>query len=256
MNREPQHRTGGSNRLQSTRGSVILASADGGGSVEEDQIGLGALYQTYRQPIFTFISRRGYSVDDAQDLTQDFFLSILEKNLVARANPERGAFRSLLIKTLQNFLFDSHDKRRAKKRGGEYRFVSWEDWLAEAPSPLNPATQAYESCPTEGLFDVHWAEGVVKRALARLREECEARGRERVFDVLSGALSAERSQVHHDVLSAKLSVRPADVKRMVHQLRLRYRELLREEVARTAEKPQDLDGELRYLCAALAAEGI
>ena len=125
--------------------------------------------------------------------------------------------------------------------------------MAEAPSQLSISAEESEKWPAEKIFDVRWAATVVEHALRQLGEECESRGRRRVFDVLSGSLAAERQDVSYSSLSKSLGVPEASVKRLVHQLRQRYRSLLRAEVAETVEKPDDVDEELRYLCAALAA---
>jgi RNA polymerase sigma-70 factor (ECF subfamily) len=232
---------------------MILACADSAVGDQEARNALAELCKTYWRPIFAFICRRGYSVPDAQDLTQDFLLMVLEGDLLKRANPSRGRFRSLLLKGLQNFLTDDTIRKRARKRGGEMKFVSWDEWMAEAPSNLAVTAQEAENWPAEKIFDVRWAATAVEHALRRLGEECEARGRRRVFDVLSDCLAAERQNVSYQKLSKALGVPEAAVKRLVHQLRQRYRILLREEVAQTVEKPEDVDEELRYLCAALAA---
>ena len=239
-------------RFSTTRWSVVLACADSGADEETARKALADLCKTYWRPVFAFICKRGYSVPDAQDLTQDFLLMVLEGDLLKRANPTRGRFRSLLLKAVQNFLTDDTIRKRARKRGGDVRFVSWDEWMAEAPSNLAIAEQA-ETWPAEKIFDVRWAATVVENALRRLGEECEARGRRRVFDVLSDCLAAERQDVSYPKLSKTLGVPETAVKRLVHQLRQRYRTLLREEVAQTVEKPEDVDEEVRYLCAVLAA---
>ena len=178
---------------------------------------------------------------------------VLEGDLLKRADPSRGRFRSLLLKALQNFLIDNAAKKHARKRGGNVQFVSWDDWMAEAPSQLSISAEESEKWPAEKIFDVRWAATVVEHALRQLGEECESRGRRRVFDVLSGSLAADREDVSYVNLSKTLGVPEASVKRLVYQLRQRYRALLRDEVAQTVEKPDDVDEELRYLCAALAA---
>ena len=178
---------------------------------------------------------------------------VLEGDLLKRADPSRGRFRTLLLKALVNFLADDTVKKHARKRGGEVQFVSWDDWMAEAPSQLSISAEESEHWPAEKIFDVRWAATVVEHALRQLGEECESHGRRRVFDVLSGSLAAEREDVSYANLSKSLGVPEASVKRLVHQLRQRYRSLLRAEVAQTVEKPDEVDEELRYLCAALAA---
>ena len=232
---------------------MVLACVDSAAGEEEARKALADLCKMYWRPIFAFICRRGYTVPDAQDLTQDFLLMMLEGDLLKRANPSRGRFRSLLLKALQDFLTDDTIRKRARKRGGDMKFVSWDEWMAEAPSNLAITTQEAESWPAEKIFDVRWAATTVEHALRRLGEECEAHGRRRVFDVLTDCLAAERQDVSYLKLSKTLGVPETAVKRLVHQLRQRYRVLLREEVAQTVEKPEDVDEELRYLCAALAA---
>lgn len=238
-------------RFATTRWSVILAA--GANSESITRTALAELCRLYWRPIFAFICRRGHSINDAQDLTQDFFMKVLEGDLLRRANPGRGRFRSLLLKSLQGFLSDTHERGRAKKRGGDLKFVSWEDWMAEAPSHLQLSQSALASATPERLFDIRWAATVVEQAKARLGEECAARGRRRVFDVLNGYLSIERSDVSYSKVASQLGVEEDAVRRFLHRLRVRYRAILREEVARTVETDADIENEIRYLCAALAA---
>jgi RNA polymerase sigma-70 factor (ECF subfamily) len=240
-------------RFSTTRWSVVLACVDSVAGEETAHKALADLCKTYWRPIFAFICRRGYSVPDAQDLTQDFFLMVLEGDLLKRADPTRGRFRSLLLKALQNFLVDDSIRKHARKRGGEVKFVSWDEWMTEAPSNLAITAEEAETWPPEKFFDVRWAATAVEHALRHLGEECEARGHRRIFDVLSDCLSADRQDISYSKLAKALGITETVVKRLVHQLRQRYRALLREEVAQTLEKPEDVNEELRYLCAVLAA---
>jgi RNA polymerase sigma factor (sigma-70 family) len=244
---------GNPNQFATTRWSVVVSCADSGGNEQKAREALAQLCQTYWRPVFAFICRRGHSVPDAQDLTQDFFVMVLKGQLLQRADPDRGRFRSLLLKALQDFLASAHDKRRAEKRGGGAQFVSWDEWIAEMPSQLAISADQAGTWPAERIFDVRWAATAAEHALRQLGEECENRGRRRVFDVLSDYLAAERQDVSYQKLSKTLGVPESSVKRLIHELRVRYRDLLRVEVAQTVEKPQDVDDELRYLCAALAA---
>jgi RNA polymerase sigma-70 factor (ECF subfamily) len=237
-----------------TRWSLILTSAKVGPDDQKARQALSELCRLYWRPIFSFVCRRGYSAEDAQDLTQDFFLMMLEGNWLKNADPNRGRFRSLLLKSLQNFLSDATAKKQASKRGGEMRFVSWDDWMAEAPSQLTVSAQALESWPAERLFDLRWAATVVEHALRRLREECESQGRLRAFEALRPCLGAEREDVSYPALSQALGVPEATVKRLVHRLRQRYRSLLRDEVAATVADPSEIDDEIRHLCGVLAAD--
>src|SRR6266568_2644269 len=189
------------------------------------------------------------ATEDAQDLTQDFFVMILETNWLQHADPNRGRFRSLLLKSLQNFLVNAAERTQARKRGGDVQFVSWDDWMAEASSQLSISTQALDSLPPERLFDLRWAATVVEQALRRLREECEGKGKRRLFHALSSHLTAERDEVSFAQLSAALGVAETVVRKQLHIMRQRYRSLLRDEVAHTVENSADVEEEIRYLCA-------
>ena len=255
MNSSVAAEGGGAPRnFATTRWSLILISADLASDDQKVRQALSELCRLYWRPIFSFVCRRGYSTDDAQDLTQDFFLMILEGNWLRHADPHRGRFRSLLLKSLQNFLNDAAAKKHARKRGGDVQFVSWDDWMAEAPSQLTVSAQALESWPAERLFDLRWAATVVEHALRRLREECESQGKLRAFEALRPCLGAEREDVSYPTLSQTLGVPEATVKRLVHRLRQRYRSLLRDEVAETVADPAEVDDEIRHLCGVLAAD--
>jgi DNA-directed RNA polymerase specialized sigma24 family protein len=178
---------------------------------------------------------------------------MLGSNWLRHADPARGRFRSLLFKSLVNFLNDAAEKRQARKRGGDVQFVSWDEWMAEAPSQLTVSAQALESWPAERLFDLRWAATVVEQALRRLREECESQGRLRVFETLRPCLGAEREDVSYSTLAQTMGVPEASVKQLVHRLRQRYRSLLREEVAETVADPAEVDDEIRHLCGVLGA---
>jgi DNA-directed RNA polymerase specialized sigma24 family protein len=236
-----------------TRWSLILSGGGSKSKEQETRAALAELCRIYWRPIFAFICRRGYSTHDAEDLTQDFFVMIMKGDWLQNADRSRGRFRSLLLKSLKNFLNDAADKIHARKRGGDVSFISWDAWMAEVPSQLSMSTQTLKSLPAEGLFDVRWAATVVERALRRLCEEFERKGRRRVFDVLSVYLTAERDDVSCASLATTLRVSQSTLKKLLYRMRKRYRWLLRDEVAQTVENPADIDDELRHLCGALAA---
>jgi RNA polymerase sigma-70 factor (ECF subfamily) len=216
--------------------------------------GLAQLCQIYWRPIFTFIYRRGYTAADAQDLTQDFFLMVMEGSFLQSADPKRGRFRSLLLRSLKNFLIDAAVKRRRHKRGGQVQFVSWEKWMADAPAQLSLSAAAMAASPPEALFDAAWAASIAEEALRRLSLECESKGRRRVYAILHPHLVSERSEICYEKLSRALGVPELSVKSLLHHFRVRYRALLREEVAKTVETEANVDDEIRYLCATLSAE--
>jgi DNA-directed RNA polymerase specialized sigma24 family protein len=234
-----------------TRWSLVLSAA--GSHVDEQKAreALAELCRTYWRPVFVFVSRQGYPTEEAQDLTQDFFAMILESNWLGRADEHRGRFRSFLLKSLQNFLSHAEEKTRAVKRGGRMEFVSWDEWMAEAPSQLSVSAETLQYIPPEQLFDLRWAATIVEHALQRLREECEAKGRLRLFETLSVHLTSE-GDLSYANLAASLGIAHAMLKKQLHNLRKRYRWFLRDEVAHTVENLADIDDEIRHLCAALA----
>lgn len=254
MNSAEQHNTTPPCAFVTTRWNLILSATDSKGTDEREvHAALAELCHIYWRPVFFFIARRGYSPEDAEDLTQDFFLRIVKGDWLQKADPDRGRFRSLLLKSVQYFLNDAVDKTNTRKRGGNVSFVSWDAWMTKAPSELELATEALNSWPAERLFDAGWAATVVQRAIRRLREECEQKGRLRVFEVLSPYLAAEKDDPFYAHLAAKLQVREPTLKRLLYHMRQRYRFLLRDEVAQTVADPADVEDELRYLCSTLAA---
>ena len=167
-------------RFNTTRWSVVLSCVDEAGGTEKMHTALAELCKTYWRPVFAFIQRLGRSPPDARDLTQDFFVMLLKGQLLQRANPTCGRFRSLVLKPLEDFLRDAQAKRSARKRGGDVQFVSWDDWMSEAPSHFSISPQESDRWSAERIFGVRWAATVVERALSQLGEECEKRGRRRL----------------------------------------------------------------------------
>ncbi|HZS16560.1 MAG TPA: sigma-70 family RNA polymerase sigma factor [Candidatus Udaeobacter sp.] len=235
-----------------TRWSLI-ASAANKSEEQKARDALADLCRTYWRPVFFFVCRRGYSTEDAQDLTQDFFVTILEDNWLRHADRNRGRFRSLLLRSLQNFLINAAEKAHARKRGGDVEFLSWDEWMVQSPSELLGPEQVVESLPPERLFDLSWAKTVVEHALQRLREECESKGKLWLFQALSPHLTDLRDEVSYANLSGELGLADSAVKKQLHNMRQRYRSLLRAEVSQTVENASDVEDEIRYLCAALAA---
>src|SRR5262245_43844835 len=240
-------------QFATTRWSLILSAVNSQSEEQKAREALDELCRIYWRPVFVFVCRRGYSMEDAQDLTQDFFLKILGPNWLEHADVNRGRFRTLLLTSLQHFLVNAAERRHTRKRGGGVEFISWDDWMAEAPSQLSISARALDSLPAERLFDLRWATTVVEQALRRLREGCEGRDRLRLFYSLSTHLIEERAEVSYANLSAARGVTESAVKNLLHTMRQRYRSLLRDEVAHTVESPADVQDEIRYLCAALAS---
>jgi RNA polymerase sigma-70 factor (ECF subfamily) len=209
---------------------------------------LAQLCETYWPPIYSFIRRRGYSPADAQDLTQSFFAFFLRTKAYARTDRLQGKFRSFLLASVKNFLADTWDREKAIRRGGDYQFVSLDQKIAEA---FYDASTASDST-AERLFELRWAKSLTTGALNSLRQELQAEGKINMFEELKNFLIGGTVLPSYDEASARLGLPRATVKTNVHRLRLRYREIVRREVARTVSSPHEIDEELRYLCDALA----
>ncbi len=229
-----------------THWSVVLAAA--GDDTPQAREALGRLFQVYWYPLYAYVRRRGYSPEDAQDLTQGFFAEMLETNRLAAADQHRGRFRTFLLSALQYFLADQWAKARAQKRGGGVRTVPLQLDSAETRYGLDPP----DNHTPEQSFERRWALALLDTVLDRLRVEYEAAGKSHVFAVLSPCLVGERTAQPYAELADKLKLAETGVKSAVHRLRGRYRELLREEIAHTVASPKEVDTELSYLFAVLA----
>jgi len=210
--------------------------------------------QLYWYPLYAFIRRRGYNPDDARDLTQGFFLFMLDRKALKRATPEKGKFRSFLLGSLKNYLSNVYQHENAIKRGGKIDFVSVDFSDGEDRYSRGPA----DSLTPEKIFDANWAMTLLGRAVERLKEEYSAQGKGKIFEILRPFLdlSGIASAPSYEVAAEKLKVTGASVKTLIHRLRKRYSETLREAVAQTVSDPGETDDEIRSLCEALiASEG-
>jgi RNA polymerase sigma factor (sigma-70 family) len=231
------------NFLTTRWGLVVAASTEG---TAEAHIALEELYRLYCYPVYAFVRRRGHGHQDAQDLTQDFFVHLLEKGTLGRADSQRGRFRSFLLGALDHFLAHATERARARKRGGGCRLVFLDDDAAENSYQLT----APEEMTAERLFDARWASAIVETAFARLRGELESEGKGALLEALKGFLLGREEASYQQVANA-LNLSLGALKTVIHRLRARYRTLLREEVARTVANPAEVDEELRYLRVAL-----
>lgn len=229
-----------------THWSIIAQSALT--DVPEAANALAQLCEMYWPPIYSFIRRRGYAPADAQDLTQSFFAYFLRTKAYARTDRLHGKFRSFLLASVKNFLADNWDREKAVRRGRDYQFVSLDEQVAEA---FYDASSASDST-AERLFELRWAKSLTAGALNSLREELQAEGKINVFEELKNFLTGGSVLPSYDEASSRMGLPRATVKTHVHRLRLRYREIVRREVARTVSSPHEIDEELRYLCNALA----
>lgn len=222
-----------------THWSIVLRGGARGSRGADEA--LAALCQTYWLPLYSFARRTMPNVHEAQDLTQAFFAKLLEKNAFAAASPERGRFRSFLLTAFQNFLTNEWHKGQAQKRGGGATPLSL-DWAAgESRLHLEPV---HELTP-ERLYERQWALTLLEHVVTRLAAEFAAAGKDRQFELLKESLTGDR--LDYATLAEELQLTADATRQVVHRLRKRYRELLREEVAQTIDDPREIDQEIQSL---------
>ena len=180
---------------------------------------------------------------------QAFFTRFLEKNYLEGLSAERGKFRAFLLVSLKHFLANEWDKSQRQKRGGGAQHLSL-DWQSaderyhlDPPDPSSP----------DKVFDREWALALLERVITRLRVECVADGKEKLFEQAKGFLMVGESVIPYAQAAQTLGVDEGAVRVAVHRLRKRYRALLREEIAQTLDDPAQVAEELRSLQAALAS---
>ena len=228
---------------------MVLACGDQTDSPDARTAALAGLYQAYWYPLYAYLRRRGYIEHDAEDLVQSFYAFLQEKHALAKADRERGKFRTFLLSSLQNFLSHEQERARAQKRGGGRELIFLDAVEAKERYQLEPA----EAETPETLFETRWAHALLEQTLAGLRADFIARGKQRLFDALQPFLTAETGDTSYQTAAGQLGLPLSAVKTSIRRLRLDYRARLREEIGRTVSAPEEIDEELRYLRKVLAA---
>lgn len=227
-------------QFTTTHWSVVLqARKDSARSTEA----LAWLYRAYWYPLYAYVRRRGHTRDDAQDLTQEFFAHLLERNCVDAADPNRGRFRTFLLTALKNFLNNGWKKANRKKRGGGQKLISLDEEMAESRLSAEPAVAQ----TPDTFYDRGWAAITLERALAALRAEFDQAEKRDLFECLKVFVWGEKSGLPYAEMAAQLGMTEGAVKLAVHRLRQRFGELLRAEVAQTVSTSTEINEEVRYL---------
>ena len=238
------HTLPGSSQFPTTRWSLVVASGDS--RPKQARSALVSLCENYWYPLYAYLRRRGYSADQAQDLTQEFFVRLLEGRYLDRADPEKGRFRSFILTSLKFFVADEGDRDRAQKRGGgmvaSLEFSSGEKRYQREP--------AHDETP-ERIFERRWALSVIDRVVEKLREEFVHHGRPEHFERLKMFLLGQ-PDAPYAALAREMNTSEGALKVAIHRLRKRYRELFRQEIADTVADPAEVEPELRFLAAVLS----
>ncbi len=208
---------------------------------------LEQLCQTYWYPVYSFVRRLGQPPSEAEDTVQAFFAKLLEKNLVAQADPERGRFRTFLLAALKHHLAHERDHARAVKRGGRIELVSLDGEEAEQLFLREPSTGE----TPETIYERRWAETMLENALWRLRAEFDGGGKANRFDRLKPFLLRHKDSSYRDA-AAQLGLSEGALKSAIHRMRERFLQILREEIGQTVATSAEIDAEIRHLLSLLA----
>jgi RNA polymerase sigma factor (sigma-70 family) len=242
----------GAESFHTTRWTIVMRAAQSQAPWGESA--LAELCRLYWYPLYIFARRRGYSPEDAQDLTQSFFLHLVEHRAFRVVDRLKGKFRSCLLASLQNHLLAAADRARRLKRGGDKVFVQLDAEDAEKRYRLEPV----DFLTAEKIFDARWAMTVLGEALKQLCQEYALQGKTSTFEALKAFLVPHNSLAPplYDEVANRLQVTIGGVKTLIHRLRKRYIALLREQVGRTVSDPAEIEEEIHALCGALiASEG-
>ncbi len=245
MAHSPEQQRSSAARFATTHWSIVLAA--GRTSSPDSRRALTTLCETYWYPAYAYVRRRGHSREEAQDLTQEFFLRLLEKELLLTVDPRRGKFRSFLLASLKNFLANERRDARARKRGGGRVHLSLDFQSAEDRYSLEPT---HELTP-ERIYERRWALTLLEQSLSKLRQDFTRSGKSDLFDQLRVFLGGEGQKVSYKEVAEKLGMTEGAVKVSAHRLRRRCREILREEIGQTVVGSEEVDDELRHLFSAL-----
>jgi RNA polymerase sigma-70 factor (ECF subfamily) len=230
-----------------THWSVVLEAARRG-SVESDAA-LAKLCQTYWYPLYTYVRRLGHTAEDAQDLTQEFFARLIEKNYLRSADRAKGRFRSFLLIALKRFCANEWDRANRRKRGGGQQIVS----LNEENSETRYLAEFSDKMTPERAFENRWAITLLDHVLKQLEAEFTKAGKGKVFEELKIFLTGDKSDSPYSEIAARLEMREGNLKVAVHRLRQRFRQVLRAEVAATVSNDQEVEEEMHHLFAVLSS---
>ena len=231
-----------------THWSLVLDA--GRRSAPEAEAALEMLCRAYWFPLYAFARRRGYSPDDAADLTQEFFSRLIEKSFLESADPERGRFRTFLLTIFQRFLAKEFDRSQAIKRGGG---------LTQFPIDFEDGEMRYADSLTdeqtpERIFERQWALTMLQRVVDQLRTEYLSKGKIELFEQCRSFLVGSTATIASAETASKLNMTEGALRVAIHRLRERYRELLRSEVAGTILDETTIDDELLQLRRAIQGE--
>lgn len=235
---------GGAAIFTTTNWSVVLEAQ---GQSPAAHQALEKLCRTYWRPVYSFIRRQGTVPEEAEDLTQGFFVLLLERRNFDDVRKEKGRLRSYLLTSLKHFLVSEHRRAVTLKRGKGQQPVPLHDLGRAEAIDMEPA----DHLTAERVYERRWALTLMEQVLSRLRNEYEAAGNAELFNSLKQLLVDEEETPSRAEIATRLSMTENAVRQALHRLRQRYQLLLREEISHTVAVASDVGDELRHLIAVL-----
>jgi RNA polymerase sigma-70 factor (ECF subfamily) len=229
-----------------THWSVVLAAKDK--TSPDCALALESLCQTYWYPLYAFVRGSRYSPQDAQDLTQGFFLCLLAKDFLRLVDPEKGRFRTFLKMALKRFLTHEWERIHAEKRGGGRVCLSFDTTMAEQRF----LAEQVDGLAPDQAYDRHWAFTLLREATARLQKEYTEANKLTELQELKPYLTAERGCIPYGQIASAVRTTEGAARVAIHRLRKRFRGLFREVIAETVSDAEDVEEEMRYVISMLS----
>jgi RNA polymerase sigma-70 factor (ECF subfamily) len=228
-------------RFTKTHWTTVMSAGDP--DSPEQRRAMQSLCQSYWPPVYAYIRQQGHDPADAQDLAQEFFARCLEKDYLRHLTHRNGKFRSFLLACVNHLLSDERDRRQAQKRGGGMTHIPIEAFTA-LEAELSETDLTHRG---EVAFDRMWARTVLQRASAHLANSYRAQGKVELFEELRAFAAGVDQQPAHAGVAARLNITEEALRAVVHRMRKRFGELIRNEVGHTLAEPGELEAEIRYL---------
>ncbi len=244
--RDTTKRIGAEDFFATTHWTAVLTA--GKRNTAESDVALEELCRTYWYPLYAYVRRRGYSREDAEDLTQGFFERLLRRNYLESVDSSKGKFRAFLLASLKHFLANEWDRSQRQKRGGGAPVLSLNWQEAETKYQCEPVDEV----SPDKLFDRAWAITLLEKVIERLRLETETEGKRALFEQLRQVLTIDGDSIPYAQLSAESGTNVTLLRVWAHRLRRRYRDLLRFEISQTLMNPEQTEEEVKALFAAFA----
>lgn len=232
--------------FQPTRWTLV-AQARGSRERQTALHALGEFYTAYWYPLYAFARRKGWREEDARDQTQIFFQRLMEDDLLANADRERGKLRTFLLVSFQSQLSHAAAAAVAKKRGGDQPILSLDLETAEGRYQIEAADPG---ATPEAVYDQAWAHMMIQAAINRLGE-----GSDRTeFQILRPFItSGPGKDTNYAGVAVALNTTEENVRQKVSRYMKRLAQALRDVVRESLSDPtpEAIEQELTSLRAAL-----